>query len=117
MIRVFKVFAAGMIGSFVGTFSSMAIVGGFAVFILAPLLNAYYAFIFFVIGSVYTFRLFQKNKIQFNMDADPVSTSTAINKFEEVAKRKRGDPKARMPDRFLKGGIEEQPSCYETDNG
>jgi hypothetical protein len=55
------------------------------------------------------------------MDADLQGPSNAINLFDEVEKRKKkgmkkgGAEKLRMPDRFLRGGMEEQPSTYIPD--
>jgi uncharacterized protein YacL len=100
IMRLFKIILAGIMGSFMGMFISLFIVFGFTLIIFTPVFNMYYALIFFVIGSVYTFKLFQKNKIQFQMDSDPTSLRTTS--FEqEIVRRKRGDSKMRMPDRFL----------------
>lgn len=47
------------------------------------------------------------------MEADLSDRSHAVNLYEEIHKRKRGDPKFKMPDRFLRGGIENQPETFQ----
>lgn len=59
----FKVITAGFVGSIVGMIIGVSVISGYALIILTPVFNIYYALIFFIIGSVYTCKLFQKNKI------------------------------------------------------
>jgi len=84
VVQICKVVIAAAIGSITGVAISMGIVFGFVLIILTPVFNIYYAMIFLLIGSIYTFRLFQKNKIQFSMEAEFNGPSHAINLFEEI---------------------------------
>jgi hypothetical protein len=56
-----KVFAATVVGSFVGTFTALLVVSAFAAMILNEIFNVYYATIFFIVGSYYSFNIFKKS--------------------------------------------------------
>ena len=62
-IRTCQILTAGFIGGTIGIFISMCIVGGFALMILTPVFNLYYFLIFFIVGSYYSYKIIQKNKI------------------------------------------------------
>ena len=51
-----KVIYAAFLGSMLGVFLSMAIVSCFALVILTPIFNLYYALIFFVVGTLFGFK-------------------------------------------------------------
>jgi ABC-type nitrate/sulfonate/bicarbonate transport system permease component len=58
---IMKVFAASVIGSFVGTLTALLVVSAFAAMILNEIFNVYYATIFFIVGSYYSFNIFKKS--------------------------------------------------------
>lgn len=63
IVRLGKVAIAAATGGFLGVVISSTVVFGFMLIILTPIFNLYYALIFFLIGSVYTFKMLQKKKI------------------------------------------------------
>ena len=52
---------ATVVGSFVGTFTALLVVSAFAAMILNEIFNVYYATIFFIVGSYYSFNIFKKS--------------------------------------------------------
>lgn len=54
---------AGLFGSIVGTFTGMSIVCGIAEIILSSVFNVYYATLFFIVGSYYSYKILKKNQI------------------------------------------------------
>ena len=104
-----------------GVFLSMAIVSCFALVILTPIFNLYYALIFFVVGSVYSYKIVQKNKIQFNNEGDSNKPRLDSQRYDIFGnplighRDMRNMKNCKMPDRFLRGGIEEQPEEFESE--
>ena len=49
------------LGSFFGVWLSLSIISGFTEMILSSVFNVYYASIFFVVGSYYTYKIIKKN--------------------------------------------------------
>lgn len=58
LVQLCKVVIAAAMGGMLGIVISSTVVFGFMLIILTPIFNFYYALIFFLIGSVYTFKLF-----------------------------------------------------------
>ena len=50
------------LGAVIGSFTSLIVVMGFAAMILTPVLNVYYAAIFFICGGVSLLRMMRKNR-------------------------------------------------------
>ena len=62
-LTLFKWLFIGYIGSCLGVGVSWGIIGGFALMICGGIFNIYFAFIFFVVGAAYTYRLLGKKRI------------------------------------------------------
>jgi hypothetical protein len=60
-VSIVRIAMAAWIGGTSGSILSIFVVTGFAIVILSQVLNIYYALIFFVFGSYYTYRIFKKN--------------------------------------------------------
>lgn len=96
-----------------GAFLTMAIVSCFALVILTPIFNLYYALIFFIVGSIYSYKIVQKNKIQFNNEGDSQKPRYDSEKYDIFGnplynpKQFKRMKDCKLPDRFLRGGIEE----------
>jgi len=58
------------IGSIVGALTSLIIVTIFAAIILNPIFNVYYASVFLIVGSYYSFNIFKKSQIQLQLDSN-----------------------------------------------
>jgi hypothetical protein len=58
---IFKLIASVFIGSFIGTMTALLVISAFAAMILNEVFNVYYATIFFIVGSYYSFNIFKKN--------------------------------------------------------
>ena len=58
---IFKLISASIIGSFVGTLTALLVISAFAAMILNEVFNVYYATIFFIVGSYYSFSIFKKS--------------------------------------------------------
>ena len=56
-----KIAYAGFLGSMIGVLIPSIIVTGFALMIMTPIFNVYYALIFFIVGSFYTYKIVRKN--------------------------------------------------------
>ena len=124
--HVIKVAYAAFLGSMIGVFIPSIIITGFALMIMTPIFNVYYAFIFLVVGSFYTYKIVRKNQIQFSMDNDFAPSIGRKSKDGPIdifgmqihpPIRKRGEEKFARPDRFLRGGIEEQPEAFSESTG
>lgn len=50
-------------GGFFGTILTISIIAGFSEMILSSIFNLYYASIFFIVGSYYTYKIIKKNQI------------------------------------------------------
>ena len=106
------------IGGTVGVSVTWVIIAGFAMMIMAQICNFYFAFLFFVVGSVYTYRLFGKKRIQFANDNDfadtietkRLNTGAHYDVFGHPFPQRGHAPRER--DRFLLGGREEQPDGF-----
>lgn len=61
--RVASVMLAMFAGGVVGAATSMFVIMIFCAIIMTPFMNIYYAFLWFLIGSVYLYRMLRKNKI------------------------------------------------------
>ena len=79
-----------------GVLIAILVVCGYAAMILNSILNVYYASLYFVVGALYTYRIFKKSQVALN--TDNIGSSN----------------KPRRGDRFLKGGKEEQAEFFET---
>ena len=51
------------VGACLGIGVTWAIIGGFAMMIMAEFFNIYFALLFFIVGSAYTYKLFAKKRI------------------------------------------------------
>ena len=60
-VSALRIGFAAWVGALVGSILSILVVTGFAIVILSDLLNIYYAIIFFVIGSYYSYKILKKN--------------------------------------------------------
>lgn len=66
-----KLIVAVLTGSFLGQLIAACVVTGFGAMILNPVFNMYYALIFFIVGSGYTYKFMKKNRIQLSLgDSD-----------------------------------------------
>ena len=63
MQNIFTLVAASMIGAFFGIALTVSIIAGFTEMILSSVFNIYYATIFFIVGSYYTYKIIKKNQI------------------------------------------------------
>ena len=68
--NILTLFVATGLGAAFGLMVSLAIIGGFAEMILSSFFNAYYATIFFIVGSYYTYKIIKKNQIQLSLEND-----------------------------------------------
>lgn len=66
------------IGATIGLIVSLAIVIVFALIIVNGYLNLYYAFIFFILGWAYLWKMLKKNRIQLSLDNDYTPRMTNI---------------------------------------
>ena len=54
---------AALFGAMVGGFTVMCIITGLAEIILSSVFNIYYASLFFMVGSYYSYKIIKKNQI------------------------------------------------------
>ncbi len=62
LVVMLQVILASSLGALIGSFASLIVVMGFAAMILTPVLNVYYAAIFFICGGVSLHRMMRKNR-------------------------------------------------------
>lgn len=88
---VLKLLFAISCGWSLGAVVSTCVVTGFAAMILNPVFNVYYAVIFFIVGSGYTYKFLKKNRIQLSLGDTDFVQSTKENLpfkfFNEPPKR------------------------------
>ena len=100
------------IGGGLGCLTAVCVVAGFAAMILNCIFNVYYAIIFFIVGSAYVYRTLRKNQIQLTLDND-FSVSNLMGGASENEIYRPDHPKQRKNfDRYLRGGMEEQPDAF-----
>ena len=63
MKNLFYLIMATNIGALCGFYNSICVVSGLAMVILSPVFNIYYAILFFLCGSYYTYKILKKNQI------------------------------------------------------
>lgn len=95
LLELVRLASAAVAGSLMGFLIAILVVCGFAAMILNSILNIYYALLYFVVGALYTYKIFKKSQV-------------ALNENAGVERRRR--------DRFLKGGKEEQPEFFSWNN-
>ena len=61
MQNLFTLVTASVIGGFFGVSLTITIISGFTEMILSSVFNIYYATIFFIVGSYYTYKIIKKN--------------------------------------------------------
>ena len=86
LIPLVRLLAASLVGSMLGVVVAIMVVCGFAAMILNSILNIYYASLYFLVGALYTYRIFRKSQV------------SLLNE---------GGEGKRNQDRFLKGGKEQ----------
>jgi len=62
-----KLIVALVCGGILGSTVASCVVTGFAAMILNSVFNMYYALIFFIVGSGYTYKFMKKNRIQLSL--------------------------------------------------
>ena len=85
LIPLIRLLAASLVGSMLGVVVAIMVVCGFAAMILNSILNIYYASLYFLVGALYTYRIFRKSQVSLN----------------------EGSEGKKNQDRFLKGGKEQ----------
>ena len=85
LLSLVRLSFATILGGTLGVLVAIMVVCGFAAMILNSILNIYYALLYFVVGAVYSYRIFRKSSVAQNDN----------------------DPQKKRKDRFLKGGKEE----------
>ena len=71
---IFLIIAA-IVGSVVGGFTVFCIVTGLSEIILKSVFNIYYASLFFMVGSYYSYKILKKYQIQMSLDTDTLFES------------------------------------------
>lgn len=121
-VSVFRIGIAAWLGALIGSILSILVVTGYAIVILSEILNIYYSFIFFVFGSYYSYKIFKKNQIMLQLDNDfasrgfnasgPTNTNMGLFKSPRNGPKNQRKPWKDLPDRFLRGGNEDQPEGF-----
>lgn len=70
MQNIINLLIAAFLGASFGLMVSISIIAGFTEMILSSLFNMYYASIFFIVGSYYTYKIIKKNQIQMSLEND-----------------------------------------------
>lgn len=69
---------ASVVGGLLGILVTLSIIAGFEEMILSSIFNVYYASIFFVVGSYYTYKIIKKNQIQMSLENEPIIASPGL---------------------------------------
>ena len=69
---------ASVVGGLLGILVTLSIIAGFEEMILSSIFNLYYASVFFIVGSYYTYKIIKKNQIQMSLENETIMASPGL---------------------------------------
>ena len=71
LLNIVLLLFASILGGLFGLGVTLSVIAGFTEMILSSVMNVYYATIFFIVGSYYTYKIIKKNQIQMSLEYEP----------------------------------------------